>query len=210
MRQTVLVYGDSNTHGSGPAPDAQSPYRLPYEDRWVNVMARDLGPDVRVIDEGMPGRTTVLDEPVDGPAYNGLRVLPAILASHAPIDLLVVMLGTNDLQYQYGFRTHDVARALERYVLDVRALGKAADLMLIAPVPVREIGTYAVNYQGAEARQKGMSEAIKALALRLKTGFFDAASVAEISPLDGVHLDIENHHKLGRAMARAVGERLLP
>ena len=205
---TVLIYGDSNTHGSGPAVDVQSGFRLPKQDRWVSVVKSVLGPDVDIIDEGMPGRTTVLDDPINGAHYNGMRVFPAILHSHSPIDLLVVMLGTNDIQTKYGFRSYEVAQALEKYVDVARQSGAVRDIMLISPVPVKEVGTYAESYAGASARQAGMAERIQAVASRLDIGFFDAATVAEASNIDGVHFDTENQQKLGLAMAHAIQTRL--
>ncbi|MGB1236042.1 MAG: GDSL-type esterase/lipase family protein [Planktomarina sp.] len=202
--KTVLVYGDSNTYGSGPARDLDDSWRLDYEDRWVTILGKGLGPDVRVIDEGMPGRTTCLDDPFSGEHYNGLRVLPAILSSHAPVDLLVVMLGTNDIQHHYGFRPADVARALESYVDVAQGSGKVRDILILSPAPVLGTGTYADSYTGALQRQAGMADAIEQMTLRRKVGFFDVATVAKVSPIDGVHFDAENSREIGAAMINVV------
>ena len=202
--KTVLIYGDSNTHGTGPARHLDDSWRLDHADRWVTVLAEGLGPDVRVIDEGMPGRTTCLDDPFSGEHYNGLRVLPAISSSHAPIDLLVIMLGTNDIQYHYGFRAADVARALESYVEMAKASGKVGGILVLSPAPVLGSGTYADSYEGVMARQAGMADAIEQMALRRKVGFFNIADVAEVSPVDGVHFDAENSRQIGAALVNIV------
>ncbi|MEO0357301.1 MAG: GDSL-type esterase/lipase family protein [Pseudomonadota bacterium] len=206
--KTVLIYGDSNTHGTGPATDAQESWRHDVADRWVAVVAQGLGSDVRVIDEGLPGRTTCLDDPIKGEHYNGLRVLPAILASHAPIDLLVVMLGTNDIQAKYGFRTYEVCQALEQYITRAEQSGVVGDVLIVSPVNAMETGTYGESYAGVDARQAGMADALSAMAQRRGVGFFDAALVARASPIDGVHLDAKTSRDLGRAMIAPIKMRL--
>ncbi len=200
--KTILIYGDSNTHGTGPAEHTDHSWRLDYEDRWVTVLAHGLGNDVRVIDEGMPGRTTCLDDPISGAHYNGLRVLPAILSSHAPIDLLIVMLGTNDIQHKFGFRTYEVCQALEQYVTVAEQSGKVREVMIVSPVDALETGTYAESYAGVAARQAGMAQALKAMCDRRGVLFFDAATVASASPIDGVHLDATASRDLGAALAQ--------
>ena len=92
----ILCYGDSNTHGTPPMDHLGTNERHKWNERWPNVMANTLGPKYNVIDEGLPGRTTVHDDNVEGGMRNGMTVLPAILHSHKPIDLMLIMLGTND------------------------------------------------------------------------------------------------------------------
>ena len=103
----ILCYGDSNTHGTPPMANLGVQDRHSPGQRWPDVMAAALGPDHRVIDEGLPGRTTVHDDPVEGGMRNGLTVLPAVLHSHRPVDLLVLMLGTNDLKHRFSVTGFD-------------------------------------------------------------------------------------------------------
>ena len=103
----ILCYGDSNTHGTMPMRGAGVSERHPKMQRWPEVMARRLGPAHDVISEGLPGRTTVHDDPVEGGERSGIKVLPAILHSHKPIDLMVLMLGTNDLKPRFSVTAHE-------------------------------------------------------------------------------------------------------
>lgn len=206
----VLCYGDSNTHGTRPITRIGHLDRHDRADRWPDVMAAALGADVQVIAEGLPGRTTVHDDPVEGGARNGIAVLPAILHSHRPIDLMVVMLGTNDLKPRFSVTAWEIARSVERLCLAARAEGVVADLMILAPVPVIEVGTLDDAFAGAEARQDGLARHLADVADRIGAGFLDAGAFASVSPVDGVHWDAAAHHALGAAMARAVAARLSP
>ena len=83
--KSVLCFGDSNTWG----------YVDPYH----------------VIEEGLNGRTTVFDEPFrDG--RNARTTLLAVLETHAPLDLLIIMLGTNDLKHHLNVSASESARGL--------------------------------------------------------------------------------------------------
>jgi lysophospholipase L1-like esterase len=204
----VLCYGDSNTHGSMPLTQVGQFQRHPSGARWPDGMAKALGADTQIIAEGLPGRTTVHDDPVEGGCRNGIAVLPAILHSHRPIDLVVVMLGTNDLKPRFSVNAFDIARSVERLCLAVRAEGVAADLMIVAPVPVIEAGVLADAFAGAEARQKGLGAHLRTVADRIGAGFVDAGAHVAVSPVDGVHWDAAAHRHFGVVMAEAVAARL--
>lgn len=208
---TILVFGDSNSHGTLPLARLGQLGRHPPEARWPVVMGRALGREV--ICEGHPGRTTLHDDPIEGAHKNGLRVLPAILESHRPLDLVIVMLGTNDCKARFGLRGWDIAAALGKLALAVQGStagpgGAAPDVMLVAPVPVEEAGVLAEMFQGGRARSRAIAPALREEAERLGCGFFDAGRVAEVDALDGVHLSAEAQTALGLAMAEAVGARL--
>ena len=204
----TLCYGDSNTHGTKPLTQVGKFERHGPGDRWPDVMAAALGPGHTVISEGLPGRTTVHDDAVEGGMRNGLTVLPAILQSHAPIDLMVLMLGTNDLKTRFSVTAFEISRSLERLIHATRAESVVKDILLVSPVPVRETGILKDVFAGAEASQQGLSACIAAAAERQDVGFFDAGSVVKVSPIDGVHWDAAAHHQMGKAMAKAVAARL--
>ncbi len=206
----VLCYGDSNTHGTTPIARIGQIDRHPPGTRWPDVMAARLGPGVQIIAEGLPGRTTVHDDPVEGGCRNGLAVLPAIVHSHRPIDLMVVMLGTNDLKPRFAVGAFDIARSVERLCLAARAEGVVADLMIVAPVPVLETGVLAEAFAGAEARQAGLASHLAAAAQRIGAGFLEAGAHIAVSPVDGIHWDAASHQAFGAAMADAVAARLSP
>jgi lysophospholipase L1-like esterase len=94
--------------------------RYPRGTPWPDVLARALGPEYCVISEGLPGRTTVHDDLVEGGKRSGLEVLPAILPSHAPLDLMLLMLGTNDLKPRFSVTAAEIARSIERLVVEAR------------------------------------------------------------------------------------------
>lgn len=200
----ILCYGDSNTHGTRPMDVAGVSERHPAGQRWPEAMAEALGPSHQVISEGLPGRTTVHDDIVEGGMRNGLTVLPAILHSHKPLDLMVLMLGTNDLKNRFSVSAYEISRSLERMVLAARAEGEASKVILVAPAPVKECGTLIDVFAGAEARQVGLAEHIRAAAERLGCGFVDAGETVQVSPDDGVHWEPEAHVRFGKVMADAV------
>ncbi|MCK0151184.1 SGNH/GDSL hydrolase family protein [Marivita sp. S6314] len=206
--RTILCYGDSNTHGTKPLTELGQFARYDPDDRWPDVMARALGPQHGVISEGLPGRTTVHDDPVEGGMRNGLTVLPAILHSHTPIDLMVLMLGTNDLKHRFSVTAFEIVRSVERLVMATKAEGVVEDILIVAPAPVREAGVLADVFVGAEQRQTGLTEHLLAAAERQGCGFAAAGQSVAVSPVDGVHWEAAAHQAFGAVMARTIKERL--
>lgn len=202
--KTCLVYGDSNSHGTPPIADLGVDGRLPKAQRWPQVMAAGLGPDWDVITDGLPGRTTVHEDMVEGGARNGLAVLPAALHAHKPLDLLILMLGTNDLKHRFSVTGYEIASSLFRLVRCAQIEGVVRKIMVVSPVPVVETGTLAEAFTGAEVRQMGLAAELQKRAEDAGIAFFDAGQVAVVSPIDGVHLDAAAHQALGQAMVAEV------
>jgi len=202
--KTILCYGDSNTHGSLPMATIDDDDRLGPTARWSGVMASSLGDSFCVIEEGLPGRTTVHDDPFEGAHLNGLRILPAILNSHRPLDGLVIMLGTNDLKTRFAAPAADIAIGVEKMALMAATLAHPPRVLSVAPPPVRELGCLTEYFVGAEAKGTGLAEALRFRAGRVGAGFFDASSVISVDPLDGVHFGADAHRDLGKALANAV------
>jgi len=205
---TVLLFGDSNTHGTMPMPDLGFQGRYGRQERWAGRLARLL-PQWEVIAEGHPGRTTVHDDPVEGAHRNGLSVLPALLESHRPLDLVVVLLGTNDLKARFSVGAADVALALERLVRVILACGAgpgggAPGVLLVAPPPIVEVGCLAGIFAGAAAKSRALAAEVAAAAMRAGVPFLDAGQVVEVSPLDGIHWDPQANPALARALAAAI------
>lgn len=213
MTRTVLCFGDSNTHGTKPMPDLAGAGRFDHAARWPSVMAGALGPAYEVIAEGHPGRTTVHDDPMEGPHRNGIRVLPSLLESHKPLDLVVIKLGTNDLKNCFHVSAADIAFCLDRLVRLVCGSGAgpggaAPGVLVVAPPPILEVGCLAEMFAGGAAKSQGLASAIRAMTERLGVGFFDAGAVLQVSPVDGIHYEAEAQVALGLAMARALGDHL--
>ncbi|SFB80882.1 Lysophospholipase L1 [Salipiger profundus] len=200
----ILCYGDSNTHGTMPMRGAGVSERHPKMQRWPEVMARRLGPAHDVISEGLPGRTTVHDDPVEGGERSGIKVLPAILHSHKPIDLMVLMLGTNDLKPRFSVTAHEIARSVERLLLATRAEAVTRRQVIVCPAPVREIGTLRDAFAGAEARQAMFEHHLGAVAARHGCAFLAAGAHVAVSDRDGVHWEAAEHERFGEVMAGAV------
>lgn len=209
MTRTILCYGDSNTHGTGPIPAWGQGFRHGRADRWPVIMGQALGAGYEVIAEGHGGRTVCHDDPVEGPHRNGMTILPAILESHKPLDLVIVMLGTNDLKPRFAMNAADIALSLERMIRAIRnsecGLGNGApQILLIAPPPVIEVGPLAEIFEGAAARSAGLGAAIRLVAERAGVGFVDAGEHIAVSAVDGIHYEAAAHHILGEVMAEAV------
>lgn len=172
--------------------------------RWPSVLAAALGPDWDVIAEGLPGRTTVHDDPIEGAHRNGLTVLPAIVESHRPVDVAVLMLGTNDLKQRFSLTGFDIARSAGRLVEVMLASGHVRQVLWVCPPPVVETGCLAEMFQGAEARGRSVADWSRQFAAELGVSFLNAGALIAVDPLDGVHLNAAAHGILGEAIAAQV------
>lgn len=209
--RSLLLFGDSNTHGTMPMPDLGFCGRFPREERWAGRLQRLL-PDWEVINEGHPGRTTVHDDPVEGAHRNGMTVLPALLETHRPIDAVLIMLGTNDLKQRFSVNPGDIALSLERIILFIRSFGAgpeggAPGILLVAPPPIIEVGCLAEIFAGGAAKSQGLASRIKAVADRTGAAFLDAGGLVAVSPIDGIHYDAPANPVLATAFAAAIGQR---
>ena len=140
---TLLLFGDSNTHCTMPMRELGERNRHPLNVRWTSLIASKLGDDWRVIDEGLPGRTTVHDDPIEGAHKNGATVLPAILETHRSISVIAIMLGTNDLKYRFGVNAFDIAQSIGKLIRIIRASdcgpeGEPPKIIVIAPPPIQD------------------------------------------------------------------------
>lgn len=177
---------------------------LPRGARWADQMASGLGEKYEVIVQGLPGRTTVHDDPVEGEYRNGQRMLRGVLESHRPIDLLIICLGTNDCKHRFGLLAQDIALGVDRLTREAAALGIVNKTLIVCPPPVREMGKFADVMAGAERRTADLAHHMAAVATANGAAFFDAGQVIAVDPSDGIHWSVESHAKLGAAMAEQV------
>ena len=208
--RSVLCFGDSNTHGSLPMRDMDDRRRLAPDERWPGVLAGALGNDWRVIEEGLPGRTTVHEDPIEGAHKNGLAALPVALESHAPLDLVILMLGTNDLKARFSVTGEDIAASVERLVLAVHASQcgdghGAPDVLLVAPPAILETGCLAGMFAGGAEKSRTLGALYEAVAGRHSVAFLDAGQAVRSSPIDGIHLEADAHANLADAVTGVVG-----
>ena len=209
MTHTILCYGDSNTFGTMPMTSLSDAGRYDHAHRWPSVMAAALGPRAEVIAEGLPGRTTLHDDPIEGAHRNGLSVLPAILESHRPLDLVIVMLGSNDLKHRFSVTAADIAASVGRLATTIRASGcgpggAAPQVLLICPPPILEVGDLADMFSGGAARSLGLAQAFAQMTARLSLPMLDAGEHIHASPLDGIHFAPQSQITLGLAIAAKV------
>lgn len=207
MAKTVLCYGDSLTWGFDPEGGA----RHALEDRWPSVLQAELGGAAHVVADGLNGRTTAFDDHVAGADRNGARILPTVLMTHAPIDLVVIMLGANDMKPFVNGRAIGAKQGMERLIDIVRGHDyplpqPAPAILLVAPPPLcaTENADFTAMFDGGVAESPKLAKHYAELAELRGCGFFEAGTVARTSPLDGVHLDAENTRAIGAALAPVV------
>jgi len=209
VAKSVLCYGDSITWGYNPVDGS----RFAPETRWPRVLEEALQARARVVEEGLNGRTAATDDP-SRPNRNGLAMLPPLLEAHAPLDIVIIMLGTNDSAPCYGLTAGRIAMncgALLRAVNGGLAGpgGAAPQTILIAPPPLGSLSAeMALLYAGGQATSRGLAETYATIAARFGALFLDAGQVTKVSTVDGVHLDPEGQTQLGSAVAKVVAPLL--
>ncbi|MBE6983833.1 MAG: hypothetical protein E7435_06120 [Ruminococcaceae bacterium] len=194
--KSVLCYGDSNTWGCVPGVLSRHPAHV----RWTGVMADALGEEYHIIEDGINGRTTVWDDPANQ-CRNGLACLGYSLYRAKPLDLVVLMLGTNDMHYTDAQGYSEGLRMLAKRILEAnekfpgtsKVFLEQPKLLLVSPIS-------AIKDRFAPYTQKVAEE--------LGVPWLNAADFAEPSPADGCHMDEKNHKALGLAIAQKVKEIL--
>jgi lysophospholipase L1-like esterase len=200
-RRTVLCFGDSNTYGSVPGASGG---RFGSEVRWPGVLARELGAGWHVVEEGLPGRTTVFEDPVS-PHRRGIDYLTPCLASHAPLDAVVIFLGTNDLKTRFAASARDIAEgigALAQAALasECGPRGEAPCVLLLGLPRLGAVLT--PEFEGAEKKAAALPGALAEQAAAGGVDLLDLATVTAYSALDGIHLDASGHGAIGVAVAQ--------
>lgn len=202
--KTILCYGDSITWGSAPGTGE----RHPFDVRWPNVLQMGLGPDVQVITDGLRGRTTGFDEHLASCDRNGVRILPTSLYTHAPLDLVILMLGSNDMKPAIAGTALAAMQGMRRLVEIVRLNAtrdrttEPPEVLIVAPPALCETANFefAAMFAGGIEHSKMLASLYSDLADTEGCGFFDAGSVAQTSPIDGVHLDENNTRAIGKGL----------
>ncbi len=208
VTRTVLCFGDSNTHGQIPGGGPLERYARGQ--RWGGVLESLLGPGWQVIEEGLSGRTTVHDDPIEGVLKNGRTYLRPCLQSHTPLDLIIIMLGTNDLKRRFNMPPSEVAMGIGCLVHDIRELspgpaGHDPEIMIVAPPPMLDdLREWESIFSGAQEKSRKLGLEFEIMADSLEAHFFDAGTVCQCSPADGFHIDEKAHRQLGEALAQEV------
>ncbi len=202
---TILTFGDSNTHGTPPITVRGKAERYDTATRWPRVMQAAMGCDL--IEEGLPGRTAgAFADPIMGPHMNGELGMRIALQSHSDIDVLTIMLGTNDLKAHFGLSP----AAITARVAGLLGLALGDDyqtrhggfhVLLICPPPVLEAGILAAEFQHGAAKSQDLAPLYAELAAARGASFLNAGDHIQSSKVDGVHFDPAEHIKLGQVVA---------
>jgi len=204
--KTVLAFGDSLTWGFIPGTRA----RYPFETRWPNVLQAGLGAGVQVLENALNARTTVHENPFRD-YRSGLSVLPVLLEAHAPLDLVILALGSNDFHSNYGLSPVHVARGMRRLVQLVKTYATepgmpVPEVLVVSPPKIVKTddpyfrGLFANAYQVCHQ----LAPLYQQLANEEGVHFFDAATVASGAPTDGIHLSAEDTIAIGKALIKPV------
>ena len=205
----ILCFGDSNTHGY----NGETQGRFSWEQRWTGILARRLGPEYRVIEEGLNGRTTGFTE--HGKKYRDpVPYLAPCMLSHMPLDLVAVMLGTNDTKPVFNASPEEIARSMRRLMLRVRNYLQVKEqkrrVLLISPVPM----TTSVLCSGIEfdlssvEKSRRLAPLYQTLAKELEVDFWDAGSAGIQLCGDGCHFSEQGHRQFAERMEEKVREIL--
>ena len=206
--QQILIYADSLTWGIIP----ETRMRLPFEKRWPGVFEAGLvsaGKNVRVIENSLNGRRTAWTDPFkDG--RDGSQGLAQVIEINSPLTLVILMLGTNDFQCMHNNHAFASAQGMAKLVNIIRKAPiepgmPMPEIMIVCPPLITEPKSdMAAKFEGAGQKCAGLPEELAKVAKELSTLFFDANTVTGTSSVDGVHLDADQHEKLGKALANAV------
>ena len=210
--KTVLCYGDSLTWGM----NAATMKRHAHEDQWPTVVDARLSGAVRMINASLGGRSTSFDDHSVAADRNGARVLPTILGTFDPIDLVVFMLGTNDVKTWISGSAVAAAQGMKRLVDIVRTYpyeggAPAPKILIVSPPPATELVPFGKWPLLSPRTPEGADLPSKYQVVATSTGceFFDAATVCStVGGGDGVHLDAQNTRAIGEALAPIIARML--
>ncbi len=207
MKQ-ILVYADSLSWGIIPG----TRQRLPFDARWPGVMENTLraqGIATRVFENCLNGRKTAWEDPVK-PGRNGIDGLEQVIEMHSPLDLVIVMLGTNDFQVMHAHTAWHSAQGIGALIHAIRRApvepGMPVPPILIVVPPAITVpdGPVMPKFLGGEDRCVGLADAYGDIAKAHGCMVFDAGTVTTTSHRDGIHLDADQHLVLGKAIAGLV------
>ena len=208
MKKHIVCFGDSNTHGyCADCRDCQDGgNRFNEQERWTCLLQAALGQDYLVIEEGLGGRTTVFSDPLHE-GMDALGVAYPILMSHKPVDLLIIMLGTNDTKERFSANAAAIAAGMERLIKkckDTECWGKdGPNILVVCPPPLGDGFHDAVMGAGCVEKSKALSSYMKAVAERNHVHFIDARD-CEFNAVDFTHLTRKGHAQLAEILSEAV------
>ncbi|MBN2555103.1 MAG: SGNH/GDSL hydrolase family protein [Anaerolineales bacterium] len=201
--KNVLCFGDSNTWGWNPVDEKRYERRA----RWTGIFQELLGSDYYIIEEGMNSRTTIYPDAVED-FRSGKYFLPGLLFSHKPLDLVILMLGTNDLKHRFPLSAYDIAYGAGTLVEIIQKSGAgregaAPQVLLIAPPPIGPLTKMKdrEGFKGGEEVSREFPEYYRHFADKFGVAFLDAGEIVVSSEIDGVHWAQSEHLKFAQVLA---------
>ncbi len=208
MKKHIVCFGDSNTHGycADPNDTADGGNRFNEDERWPCVLQKLLGEEYLCLEEGLSGRTTVFDDPIHGDLA-GVDYISPCLISHEPVDLLVIMLGTNDSKERFCCTAAAVGVAMQRLIRKAQSTlcwtEKGPNVLVVAPPPIGEGFFDPAMGEGCRERTLGMAAAFQQAAELTGAHFMDAEA-CEFNPIDHMHLTRKGHSQLAHMLAELI------
>ena len=202
----ILCFGDSNTFGTNPSGG-----RWDLHERWTSVLQDELGSEYRIIEEGLGGRVTVMEDELEGDKC-GKRHLPVLLRSHRPLDLVIIMLGTNDMKHRFNMLPVDIAKGAALLGENVKTYPygeyyPVPQVLLISPILIKP-GISHSPYTGFTENAVTVSQQLgnyyRQEAEQHQWLFLDAATVASASDRDKLHMEKEDHRALAETLATMI------
>jgi lysophospholipase L1-like esterase len=213
IKKRIVCFGDSNTWGF----DARSGGRFAENIRWPSLLQGLLGEETAIIEEGLPGRTSVMDDPLcEG--LNGITYLGPCLLSHQPLDLVVVMLGTNDTKERFHLTSHNIAQGMTRLAMKAKHMpvgrdGGFPEVLVISPPHIDRAYTSTSIFPAMGEYCAEKSAAIYDSLTELLSGsdihLLDAATSIRMNTIDYMHLDQEGHKSLAGLVFQTIKKILL-
>ena len=209
MKKHILCLGDSNTHGycADPKDCADGGIRFNENERWTCLLQKLLGDEYLVTEEGLSGRTTVFVDPLHE-SMDALSVAYPILKSHEFIDLLIIMLGTNDTKDRLGMNAACIGLGMERLVRKCMSVdcwgGNAPNILIVSPPPIGdELNDPCMGASCAEKSEE-LAKYYAPVAANQGCAFLDAQGVAEFNKVDYMHLSRKGHQQLAHKLAELI------
>jgi lysophospholipase L1-like esterase len=203
--KTILCFGDSNTWGANPKNGSRYPRNI----RWPSALQKSLGKNYEVISEGLCGRTLVVTDPAK-PHRTGITHLRAFLDSNDPLDLVVIMLGTNDIKSMYGLNAKDIARDLEQTIRLIRdkkiGLQKQPAILIVCPPSPTNPKSGHIDPRMARWPKifSVLPSLYEKMAKKYRCAYIKAGDYISSSAIDGYHLDPKSHLILARTIAEKI------
>ena len=213
-KKSILCYGDSNTFGYRPTDSR----RYPWGVRWTSLLAERLGEEFQVIEAGLNSRTTVIDDDIEKDR-NGWKTIDLVLEMNWPLDLVIVMLGTNDMKARYRAEAAEIAEGARTLVKEIRRLHREVHpdwmprILLVSPLLIGEklrdgLSGFSESFGGERAYRisRELAPLYRKVAEEEQCWFLDAACAASVGCVDALHLEEEGHRALAAAMEQKVRE----